>query len=74
VNALGGLFNWTAFRNPAYAVYCVAGIFCFLGLYTGRLRSVPTILYVMRWLTWLTDLNNSDDLPVCMRHSSGCDE
>ncbi|KIM56189.1 hypothetical protein SCLCIDRAFT_133204 [Scleroderma citrinum Foug A] len=34
VNALGGLFNWTAFRNPAYTVYCIAGIFCFLGIYT----------------------------------------
>lgn len=34
VNALGGLFNWTAFRNPVYTVYCIAGIFCFLGLYT----------------------------------------
>ncbi|KIM51715.1 hypothetical protein SCLCIDRAFT_33224 [Scleroderma citrinum Foug A] len=34
MNALGGLFNWAAFHNPAYTVYCIAGIFCFLGIYT----------------------------------------
>ncbi|KAJ7747756.1 major facilitator superfamily domain-containing protein [Mycena metata] len=30
----GGLFNPVAFRNPAYTVYCIAGIVAFLGLYT----------------------------------------
>lgn len=36
VNANGGLFNLAAFRNPAYTVYCMSGISCLLGLYTGR--------------------------------------
>ncbi|KAJ7066477.1 major facilitator superfamily domain-containing protein [Mycena amicta] len=30
----GGLFNPRAFRNPAYAVYCLSGFVAFLGLYT----------------------------------------
>ncbi|KAJ6497556.1 major facilitator superfamily domain-containing protein [Mycena sanguinolenta] len=30
----GGLFNWAAFRNPAYTIYCISGIVAFLGLYT----------------------------------------
>ena len=47
-NVLGGLFNWTAFRNPAYTVYCIAGTFFFLGLYTGKLRSLHTTLYVIQ--------------------------
>ncbi|KAI6103632.1 MFS general substrate transporter [Pisolithus sp. B1] len=35
VNARGGLFNLSAFRNPAYTIYCISGIACFLGLYTA---------------------------------------
>ncbi|KAI6162596.1 MFS general substrate transporter [Pisolithus thermaeus] len=35
VNARGGLFNLSAFRNPAYTIYCISGITCFLGLYTA---------------------------------------
>ncbi|KAF9242043.1 MFS general substrate transporter [Melanogaster broomeanus] len=34
VNVKGGLFNWTAFKNPAYTVYCFSGVTAFLGLYT----------------------------------------
>ncbi|KAH7924748.1 MFS general substrate transporter [Leucogyrophana mollusca] len=34
VNVTGGLFNWAALRNPAYAVYCLSGCLTFLGLYT----------------------------------------
>ncbi|KAF7351025.1 MFS domain-containing protein [Mycena sanguinolenta] len=30
----GGLFNWAAFKNPAYTIYCLSGIVAFLGLYT----------------------------------------
>ncbi|KAJ7104536.1 major facilitator superfamily domain-containing protein [Mycena crocata] len=30
----GGLFNLRAFKDPAYAVYCSAGVASFLGLYT----------------------------------------
>ncbi|KAL4076648.1 major facilitator superfamily domain-containing protein [Scleroderma yunnanense] len=41
VDAKGGLFNWAAFRNPAYTVYCLAGMSCFLGLYTV-LTYLPT--------------------------------
>lgn len=35
VNVKGGLFNWAALKNPAFAVYCVSGVTIFLGLYTG---------------------------------------
>ncbi|KAI6036000.1 MFS general substrate transporter [Pisolithus microcarpus] len=35
VNVRGGLFNLSAFRNPAYTIYCISGIACFLGLYTA---------------------------------------
>ncbi|KAI6156993.1 MFS general substrate transporter [Pisolithus tinctorius] len=34
VNVKGGLFNLSAFRNPAYTIYCIAGVACPLGLYT----------------------------------------
>ncbi|KAI6043389.1 MFS general substrate transporter [Pisolithus marmoratus] len=34
VNVKGGLLNLSAFRNPAYTLYCVSGIACLLGLYT----------------------------------------
>ncbi|KAG1827421.1 MFS general substrate transporter [Suillus subaureus] len=34
VNVRGGLFNLKAFCNTAYAIYCIAGILAFLGLYT----------------------------------------
>jgi len=34
VNVKGGLFNWVALKNPAYAIYCISGIATFLGLYT----------------------------------------
>ncbi|KAI6124769.1 MFS general substrate transporter [Pisolithus croceorrhizus] len=34
VNVKGGLFNLSAFRNPAYTIYCISGITCLLGLYT----------------------------------------
>ncbi|KAF8838762.1 MFS general substrate transporter [Paxillus ammoniavirescens] len=34
-NAKGGLFNWAAFKNPAYTVYCISGVTVFLGLYTA---------------------------------------
>ncbi|KIJ08717.1 hypothetical protein PAXINDRAFT_88451, partial [Paxillus involutus ATCC 200175] len=30
----GGLFNWAAFKNPAYTVYCIFGVMVFLGFYT----------------------------------------
>ncbi|KAJ7287110.1 major facilitator superfamily domain-containing protein [Mycena rebaudengoi] len=30
----GGLLNPVAFKNPAYTIYCLAGIISFLGLYT----------------------------------------
>ncbi|KAG1756875.1 MFS general substrate transporter, partial [Suillus paluster] len=33
-NVSGGLFNPKAFRNTAYAVFCISGIMVFLGLYT----------------------------------------
>ncbi|KAF8128735.1 MFS general substrate transporter [Boletus edulis] len=33
-NVKGGLFNWTTFKNPAYAIYCISGVTTFLGLYT----------------------------------------
>jgi len=33
-NVKGGLFNWAAFKNPAYVVYCISGTTTFLGLYT----------------------------------------
>jgi len=72
VNVLGGLFNWTAFRNPAFTVYCIGGIVCLLGLYTGGPCSLPDspchAATNESWLTWLTDLTNSDDLPFCIRH------
>ncbi|KAI6144132.1 MFS general substrate transporter [Pisolithus tinctorius] len=35
VNVQGGLLNLSAFRNPAYTIYCISGIACFLGLYTA---------------------------------------
>lgn len=35
MNVKGGLFNWAALKNPAYAVYCISGAATFLGLYTG---------------------------------------
>ncbi|KAI6035998.1 hypothetical protein PISMIDRAFT_621342 [Pisolithus microcarpus 441] len=41
VNVKGGLVNLSAFRNPAYTIYCVSGIACYLGLYT-----MPTYLPV----------------------------
>ncbi|KIK92799.1 hypothetical protein PAXRUDRAFT_553782 [Paxillus rubicundulus Ve08.2h10] len=34
-NAKGGLFNWVAFKNPAYTVYCISGVTAFLGLFTA---------------------------------------
>ncbi|KAG1734341.1 MFS general substrate transporter [Suillus lakei] len=34
VNVRGGLFNLKAFRHTAYAIFCIAGILAFLGLYT----------------------------------------
>ncbi|KAG8218036.1 major facilitator superfamily domain-containing protein, partial [Butyriboletus roseoflavus] len=34
MNVKGGLFNWAALKNPAYAVYCISGATTFLGLYT----------------------------------------
>ncbi|KAI6156986.1 MFS general substrate transporter [Pisolithus tinctorius] len=34
VNVKGGLLNLSAFRNPAYTIYCIAGVACPLGLYT----------------------------------------
>ncbi|KIJ09651.1 hypothetical protein PAXINDRAFT_138798 [Paxillus involutus ATCC 200175] len=34
-NVKGGLFNWAAFKNPAYTVYCISGVAAFLGLYTA---------------------------------------
>ncbi|KAI5987323.1 MFS general substrate transporter [Pisolithus marmoratus] len=34
VNVKGGLLNLSAFRNPAYTLYCISGIACLLGLYT----------------------------------------
>ncbi|KAI6043380.1 major facilitator superfamily domain-containing protein [Pisolithus marmoratus] len=34
VNFKGGLLNLSVFRNPAYTIYCISGIACFLGLYT----------------------------------------
>ncbi|KAI5987999.1 MFS general substrate transporter [Pisolithus marmoratus] len=34
VNVKGGLLNFSVFRNPAYTIYCISGIACFLGLYT----------------------------------------
>ncbi|KAN0094728.1 Major facilitator superfamily domain containing protein [Tylopilus felleus] len=34
VNVKGGLFNWAALKNPAYAIYCISGATTFLGLYT----------------------------------------
>lgn len=34
VNVKGGLLNLSAFRNPAYTIYCISGITCLLGLYT----------------------------------------
>ena len=52
VNVKGGLFNWAALKNPAYAVYCVSGATTFLGLYTGgfvsflhqlNVREVPVV-------------------------------
>ncbi|KAI6097980.1 MFS general substrate transporter [Pisolithus croceorrhizus] len=39
VNIEGGLVNLSAFRYPAYTIYCISGITCYLGLYT-----VPTYL------------------------------
>lgn len=30
----GGMFNPVAFKNPAYTIYCAAGVVAFLGLYT----------------------------------------
>ncbi|KAF8638647.1 hypothetical protein AX17_002050 [Amanita inopinata Kibby_2008] len=30
----GGLFNWRAFKNPAFTTYCISGVVCFLGLYS----------------------------------------
>ena len=36
VNVKGGLFNWPALKNPAYAVYCISGTIAFLGMYTGE--------------------------------------
>ncbi|KAI6040592.1 MFS general substrate transporter [Pisolithus marmoratus] len=35
VNVKGGMFNLSAFRNPAYTLYCISGITCFLGIYTA---------------------------------------
>ena len=37
----GGLFNWAALRNPAYAVYCVSGVTAFFGIYTGGFALLP---------------------------------
>ncbi|KAI5997685.1 MFS general substrate transporter [Pisolithus orientalis] len=34
-NVQDGLLNLTAFRNPAYTIYCISGMACFLGLYTA---------------------------------------
>lgn len=34
-NIKGGLFNLSAFKSPAYSIYCMAGLVAFLGLYTG---------------------------------------
>ncbi|KAI6043379.1 MFS general substrate transporter [Pisolithus marmoratus] len=34
VDVKGGLLNLSAFRNPAYTLYCVSGIVCSLGLFT----------------------------------------
>ncbi|EIN07031.1 MFS general substrate transporter [Punctularia strigosozonata HHB-11173 SS5] len=34
VRLAGGFVNLGALRNPAFAVYCLAGFMCFLGLYT----------------------------------------
>ncbi|KAI6124764.1 major facilitator superfamily domain-containing protein, partial [Pisolithus croceorrhizus] len=41
VNVKGGLVNLSAFRYPAYTIYCISGITCYLGLYT-----MPTYLPV----------------------------
>ncbi|KAG2357011.1 MFS general substrate transporter [Suillus spraguei] len=34
VNVRGGLLNLKSFRNKAYAIFCIAGIVGFLGIYT----------------------------------------
>ena len=36
VNVKGGLWDWAALKNPAYAVYCISGATTFLGLYTSE--------------------------------------
>lgn len=35
----GGLLNPTAFKNPAYTLYCISGVVAFFGLYTGKYLS-----------------------------------
>ncbi|KIJ16609.1 hypothetical protein PAXINDRAFT_112537 [Paxillus involutus ATCC 200175] len=40
-NAKGGLFNWAAFKNPAYAVYCMSGVTAFLGFVYRLLTYMP---------------------------------
>ncbi|KAI5988001.1 MFS general substrate transporter [Pisolithus marmoratus] len=43
VNVKGGMFNLSAFRSPAYTLYCISGITCFLGIYTA-LTYLPSVL------------------------------
>ena len=35
-NIKGGLFNWAAFKDPAFSIYTLSCVVTFLGLYTGK--------------------------------------
>lgn len=37
-NVPGGIFNFKAFKLPAFTIYCFANAIAFLGIYTGAFQ------------------------------------
>jgi MCP family monocarboxylic acid transporter-like MFS transporter 10 len=59
-NMPGGLFNMTAFKIPAFTLYCVANIIAFMGIYTGLLKLDSTaVTWFILSMTVLTFIDIS---------------
>jgi hypothetical protein len=44
-NVPGGLFNFKAFKQPAFTIYCFGNTIAFLGIYTGTLPMLPKSMF-----------------------------
>ncbi|KAF8981552.1 major facilitator superfamily domain-containing protein [Cyathus striatus] len=45
-NVAGGLFNFSAFKNPLYTLYCVSGVVTYLGFYTVQIYVSVTAIKI----------------------------